>query len=91
MTVERGGLSLRAASEGESQTGAAGEYSHCWELRGASNASLFGANLQQLGVRFSGELRAELRQVFGPLWHSHCRIKDGDDMVRLRIGDARSE
>jgi hypothetical protein len=91
MTVEQGGLSLRAASQGESLLVLPAQYSHCWELRGASNASLFRANLQQLGVRFSGELKAELRQVFGPFWHSHCRVKDGDDMVRLRIGDARSE
>ena len=58
---------------------------------GAPNASLFRANLLQLGIRFSGEVRAELRQIFGPLWHSHCRVRDGQDMERLEIRDARSE
>ena len=91
MIVERGGLSLRAASAGESLLVLPVQYSHCWQLRGAPNATLFRANLMQLGIRFSGELNAQLRQVFGPLWHSHCRVEDADDMTRLKIAEARGE
>jgi hypothetical protein len=91
MTVERGGLSLLAASAGESLLVLPVQYSHCWEMRGAPNATLFRANLMQLGVRFRGELKAQLRQVFGPLWHSHCRVEDAKDMERLEISKARSE
>jgi len=91
MIVERGGLSLRASSEGESLLVLPVQYSHCWQLRNAPNATLFRANLMQLGIRFSGELKAELRQVFGPLWHSHCRVEDAEDMERLKIAEARSE
>ena len=90
MIVERGGLSLRAASAGESLLVLPVQYSHCWQLRNAPNATLFRANLMQLGIRFSGELKAELRQVFGPLWHSYCRVEDAHDMERLKIDEARS-
>jgi hypothetical protein len=67
------------------------QYSHCWELRDVANASLFRANLMQLGIRFSGELNAQFRQVFGPLWHSSCRVADAEDMTRLKIVEARGD
>jgi hypothetical protein len=41
----------------------------------------------QLGVRFSGELRVELRQIFGPFWQSACRVADAADAERLRLVD----
>ena len=91
MIVERGGLSLRASSAGESLLVLPVQYSHCWQLRDAPDAVLFRANLMQLGIRFSGELNAQLRQVFGPFWHSHCRVEDAEDMTRLKIVEARSE
>ena len=91
MIVERGGLSLRASSVGESLLVLPVQYSHCWQLRDAPNATLFRANLMQLGIRFKGELKAQLRQVFGPVWHSHCRILDARDMERLRISEARGD
>ena len=91
MIVERGGLSVRASSAGESLLVLPAQYSHCWQLRNAPNAALFRANLMQLGIRFSGELNAQLRQVFGPLWNSSCRVEDADDMVRLKIAEARGE
>jgi hypothetical protein len=91
MIVERGGLSLRASSAGESLLVLPVQYSHCWQLRNAPNAMLFRANLMQLGIRFSGELKAELRQIFGPLWHSYCRVGDAHDMERLKIDEARSK
>jgi hypothetical protein len=91
MSVERGGLSVRASSAGESLLVLPAQYSHCWQLKDAPNATLFRANLMQLGIRFSGELSAQLRQLFGPLWHSHCRILDARDMERLEISKARKE
>src|SRR5262249_10170969 len=80
MIVERGGLSVRASSAGESLLVLPVQYSHCWQLRNAPNAVLFRANLMQLGIRFSGELNAQLRHVFGPLWNSSCRAEDAEDM-----------
>ena len=59
--------------------------------RSSADALRFRANLMQLGIRFSGELKAELRQVFGPLWHSHCRVEDAEDMTRLKVTEARGE
>jgi hypothetical protein len=91
MIVERGGFSLRASSAGESLLVLPVQYSHCWELRDVANASLFRANLMQLGIRFSGELNAQFRQVFGPLWHSSCRVADAEDMTRLKIVEARGD
>jgi hypothetical protein len=91
MIVERGGLSLRASSAGESLLVLPVQYSRCWQLQDAPNATLFRANLMQLGIRFSGELRAQLRQVFGPLWNSYCRVEDAGDMQRLKISEARSD
>ena len=38
--------------------------------------------------RFSGDLRLELRQVFGPFWQSDCRIEDAADVERLRLAEA---
>jgi hypothetical protein len=91
MVVERGGLSLHASSPGESLLVLPVQYSHCWQLRNAPNAALFRANLMQLGIRFSGELNAQLRQAFGPMWHSSCRVADAEDMRRLKITAARGE
>jgi hypothetical protein len=91
MNVERGGLSLRASSAGESLLVLPVQYSHCWQLRNAPNAALFRANFMQLGIRFSGKLNAQLRHVFGPFWHSLCRVEDADDMTRLKVAEAREK
>jgi hypothetical protein len=88
MTVRLGGVALRASSAGESVLVLPVQYSHCWRIVSGEGARLFRANLMQLGVRFSGELRAELRQIFGPFWQSDCRIDDAADAERLRMADA---
>jgi hypothetical protein len=90
MTVERGGIDVAAASPGQSVLVLPVQYSHCWRLEGGPGTTLFRANLMQLGIRFTGEIKVRLRQVFGPLWHSHCRIEDARDMERLDISGARS-
>jgi hypothetical protein len=88
MTVRLGGVALRASSTGESVLVLPVQYSHCWQIVSGSEATLFRANLMQLGVRFSGELRLELRQFFGPFWQSSCRLADATDVERLRMTDA---
>jgi hypothetical protein len=88
MTVRLGGVALRAASAGQSVLVLPVQYSHCWQIVSGSDATLFRANVMQLGVRFSGELRAELRQIFGPFWQSSCRLADAADAERLRMANA---
>jgi hypothetical protein len=88
MTVRLGGVALRASSAGESVLVLPVQYSHCWRIVSGEGASLFRANLMQLGVRFSGELRIELRQIFGPFWQSGCRVDDAADVERLRMAEA---
>ena len=90
ITVETGGFSIRASSAGESLLVLPVQYSNCWHIEGAGEAALFRANLLQLGIRFSGELAARLRLVFGPFGHSACRFRDVDDMHRLEVAAARS-
>lgn len=89
MTVREGGFDLTANSEAESLLVLPVQYSHCWEISGQGDASLFRANFLQLGIRFRGDLNVELRQRFGPLWNSACRLANADDMERLRIEEAR--
>lgn len=88
MTVRMGGVALRASSTGQSVLVLPVQYSHCWQIESGSGATLFRANLMQLGVRFSGALQVELRQIFGPFWQSACRIADAADVKRLRMVDA---
>src|SRR5262249_8576651 len=83
MTVRMGGVAIQASSTGESLLILPVQYSHCWQIISGSNASLFRANLMQLGIRFSGNLLAELRQIFGPFWQSGCRINDVEYAERL--------
>ena len=41
-----------------------------------------------LAMEFSGNVNIELRQAFGPFGESDCRLKDLNDMTRLRVVDA---
>jgi hypothetical protein len=83
MTVRMGGIAIRASSAGESLLVLPVQYSHCWQIVSGSKATLFRANLMQLGIRFYGNLQVELRQIFGPFWQSGCRITDVEDAERL--------
>jgi len=89
MTVREGGFDLMANSAAEALLVLPVQYSHCRELSGQGDASLFRANFLQLGVRFKGDLYVELRQRFGPLRDSACRLANADDMERLRIEETR--
>lgn len=88
MTVRLGGVALQASSTGQSVLVLPVQYSHCWQIVSGGNAKLFRANMTQLGVLFSGELRVELRQFFGPFWQSSCRLADAADIKRLRTDEA---
>jgi len=88
MIVQEGGVKIQAQSAGQSVLVLPVQFSHCWEIISGSDASLLRANLMQLGVRFSGNLKIELRQVFGPFWHSACRVEDAKDMEKLNVVDA---
>jgi hypothetical protein len=88
MIVRMGGVDLRASSAGQSVLVLPVQYSHCWRIVSGRGATLFRANLMQLGVRFSGELHVELRQFFGPFWQSGCRAADAADTERLRMREA---
>jgi hypothetical protein len=88
MTVRMGGVALSASSAGQSVLVLPVQYSHCWRIVSGNGATLFRANLMQLGVRFSGKLQVELRQIFGPFWQSGCRVEDAADAKRLRMVDA---
>jgi len=88
MTVRRGGVALSASSAGQSVLILPVQYSHCWRIVSGGGATLFRANVMQLGVRFSGKLRVELQQIFGPFWQSGCRVEDATDAKRLRMVDA---
>lgn len=89
MTVRLGGVAVSASSTGQSVLVLPVQYSHCWRIVSGDGATLFRANLMQLGIRFTGRLNVELRQIFGPFWQSACRVKDAEDAVRLRMADAR--
>jgi hypothetical protein len=88
MTVRMGGVAIQASSTAESLLILPVQYSHCWQIVSGTNASLFRANLMQLGIRFSGNLHAELRQIFGPFWQSGCRINDAEDAEHLDMAGA---
>src|SRR5262249_18873304 len=88
MTVRMGGVAVRASSVGDSLLVLPVQYSHCWQIVSGSKASLFRANLMQLGIRFSGNMQVELRQIFGPFWQSGCRLTDVEDAERLNMVSA---
>jgi hypothetical protein len=89
LVYERDGFHLRAASPDRSLLVLPVQYSHCWTIDILGSASLFRANLMQLGVDFSGKLDAKLVFRYGPIRASGCRIADFRDMQRLRIEDAK--
>lgn len=88
MVVQEGGVRLEATSSGTSALVLPVQFSNCWQIVSGTKARLLRANLLQLGVLFSGELKIELRQIFGPFGHSGCRIEDARDTEKLRMVDA---
>jgi hypothetical protein len=88
MTIIHGGFALDAASDGESILVLPAQYSHCW-VSSDPSITFFRANMMQLGVRFSGQVSAEIRYAFGPFWNSRCRREDGRDVERLQMVAAR--
>ncbi len=89
LSYEPDGFALRAASAGRSLLVLPIQYSRCWTISTPKQASLFRANLMQLGVSFSGKLDARLVFRYGPVLAGDCRIADLRDAHRLRVGEAR--
>jgi hypothetical protein len=90
MTYQTYGFDLQADSAGRSILVLPIVYSHCWSIS-APSATLFRANLMQLGVAFSGKLDAKLVFRHGPILAADCRLDDVADMKRLNIRDARAQ
>ncbi len=90
LTYEKYGFNLRAHSASRSLLVLPVLYSHCWSVQGGS-ATLFRANLMQIGVKFSGSLNTQLVFRYGPIWAGGCRLDDISDLRRLNIKDARME
>jgi len=91
IVYQKDGLQLHAESTGTSILVLPVQYSHCWRAEGDGAPELFRADLMQLGVRFKGELNARLIFRYGPIRAGACRLDDVNDMVRLRISEARKQ
>ena len=89
LIYEKDGFRLQATSTGRSLLVLPTQFSHCWTVSGGGGASLFRADMTQLGVDFRGELDARLRFKFGPIFAGGCRIEDLNDMERLRVAEGR--
>lgn len=90
LIYEPDGFHLTAHSSGRSLLVLPAQYSHCWSIDAAAPATLFRADLMQLGVGFTGDLDARLVFRYGPILAGSCRLEDLGDMARLRVREARS-
>jgi hypothetical protein len=88
MEVRIGGLNITATSRGNSVLVLPVQFSNCWNVLSGDKVKLFRADMMLLAMEFSGHVNVELRQAFGPFGESDCRLKDLNDMTRLRVGDA---
>jgi hypothetical protein len=89
LVYDKEGLRLKAESNGHSVIVLPAQYSHCWTAGGAGEPRLFRANVGQLGVSFTAKLDAKLVFRLGPILAGGCRVKDLQDMERLRISQSR--
>jgi hypothetical protein len=83
-------LSLEAQSSGSSLLVLPFEYSHCLRLvpKDGTSAQMLPVNLQQIGILFERQLRADISYQFGPLAQPQCRGQDRDRADKLRLKDA---
>jgi hypothetical protein len=88
MRVFRDRLVVRAESAGASLLVLPIEFSHCWDvsLAAGSTGRLLRANVNQIGLLFSGRTEVELRYRFSP-WHFRCRFRDIADARKLELAD----
>lgn len=80
-------LVVKAESAGTSILVLPFEYSYCLQLNvpKSQSARLLPVNLQQVGLLFNANVRAEISYRFGPLDDPHCRQRDLDRIARLRL------
>ena len=80
MKYVRGDLRVTATSDGHSLLVLPIEYSHCWHVSPRSSSStdveLVRVNVLLMGIRFKGNLDADLRFRYWPLRNSGCRLAD---------------
>lgn len=84
MRVERGGIRVRAASDGRTALLLPVQFSHCLELEPAgTGASLHRANVAQSLLLFHRRADLLLRWRFGPLGEAQCRAEDLAELRRI--------
>jgi hypothetical protein len=89
LTVEKDGLSIRASSSGQSLLVLPAQFSHCWSVHGNGDATLFRANIMQLGIAFKRSLDVALKFHYGPILAGQCRLADLRDMEHFDLHGAR--
>jgi hypothetical protein len=89
MLVERDGLHVTAESPGASLLVLPVEFSHCLRFEhfpdSDASAQLLRANVAESALAFHGRVDAIVSYFNGPLDGADCRLKDANDMIRLRI------
>lgn len=93
MWVEGEKIVVKADSDGESVIVLPIQFSNCVRIKSkiaTSNPTLFMANFVLTGIKFKGQLDAELSFVFDPVRNSGCRLDDVKDVVELKVGDANT-
>ena len=87
MSVENGGVRIKATSSGISTVLLPIQYSHCWQTEFTKKGTYFAllrANLVETLLVFSGDLNVKLNFALGPL-HAKCRALDVADMRSLQV------
>jgi len=83
VTLIRGGIHLRAESDGRALLLLPIQYSHCFRVSGTENVKLHRANLIQTLVEFDRIVDVDIKMEFGLFGNSKCRIRDGKELDRI--------
>src|SRR5262249_15783059 len=88
LRVFRDRLVVAASSPGISLLTLPLEFSHCFDVQasGSGEMRFMRANINQVAILFSGDVRAELRYGYAR-WHFRCRLRDIDDARRLKLSE----
>jgi hypothetical protein len=88
ISVESGGIAVRGSSAGTSLVVLPFTYSHCYRLSPTStqgNVRLIRADLNLLGLMFSGDVDTSLQMSTGPFDQPGCMLADMQDFRRLGL------
>jgi hypothetical protein len=90
--IGRGSYVVRGRSAGRSVLLLPMEYSNCLHVADADGnitpPRLFRADLLLTGILFDRTLDVKIAYHTGPIIDSRCRLRDAEDMVRLKMKDA---